>query len=838
MKTNAATTLIATVMGAVIALGCEGPRGPEGPAGDPGVPGEPGSPGNPGNPGPPGARTGSVTGTILDRSGAAVAGATVSFTPGGGSATSDSAGAFTVELAVGVYTATITAAGYDDAVVENVSVVAAEDLDLGDIVVAPQNPLTADAGADRLQAGYGATVTLTGSGSGAAALAYDWTQVSGPPVAIATPEASTTDVTLPTLDEAIEDLGRDPLTVIRGRTEVLPITPAYQGEITLLLTVSGDGFAKTDDVVISAAEPTGAVTSVPVGVNVFYQAEESTSGYAWTLTPPSGSSAALRDATTRVASFIPDVAGDYTLSLSGGPTFTITAGDWRGVIGDSASCTGCHDGDYAPDSFTPWQGTAHSTMLARGIDGEVSDHYGPGCLSCHTVGYSEAADNGGFDDAAAAEGWTFPATLETGNWDDMLASYPDTAQLGNIQCESCHGPQPATHSAATAGRRSHNMGMCGQCHDAPTHHDFPNEWARTPHSDLGLAREEGTSTSCGRCHGGQGFLVYVDNLEAGRPGSITATAEMTDEQIEPITCQTCHDPHDASNPSQLRLHGDIDVLPAGFGVEGVGKGAICMACHNTRNGWNTTTGTPWLHDDYGPALTSYSGPHYPSQADVLMGQNAYFVGRGGYSISNHGAIGDTCVACHMAESEDGGMTGAHSWSVGEGLCASCHGEGVTGEATQAMVRMRLLDIQDAIIDQVSGELGAAGAYEIRAWDPVTDCYSSTSSSTSDVTVSEAPSAMGFEHIHGQVGFSITVSTPVGVTWSSTGCSGTSSLTTLYFQLGSLKTTTGTAIIPVTDDLVKACWNLGLIEGDSSLGIHNPTWTLDVLRATYEAVISR
>ncbi len=441
------------------------------------------------------------------------------------------------------------------------------------------------------------------------------------------------------------------------------------------------------------------------------------------------------------------------------------------------------------------------------------------------------------------------------------------AKLGNIQCESCHGPQPASHSAASAGRQTVNMGMCGQCHDAPTHHDFPNEWARTPHSDVEFAREEGTyekrTTSaghCGRCHASQGFLSYSERLEAGNPntivcvppsGSGTCTSTeaqnfftamgLVDATVEPITCQTCHDPHDNTNPNQLRVYDEIPLLPSGFGVEGVGKGAICMACHNTRNGMNSSL-LPYLHDDYGPALTSYSGPHYSAQTDVLMGYNAYFVGRGGYAISNHGAIGDTCVSCHMAESEDGGMTGAHSWKLNEELCVSCHGEGVTGEGTQAMFEMRVLDLQDVIATEVLGVIDAAvteGGFTIRAWNPVTDCYSSSSSSTSNVVVNQVPTDIGFEHIHGQTGFRITVGIPVSVTWAGTGCSGTENLTDLYFQVGSLKNAAASAtLIAYADVLVKAFWNLGLMESDGSFGIHNPTWSFDVLENTYQAVVTR
>ena len=58
--------------------------------------------------------------------------------------------------------------------------------------------------------------------------------------------------------------------------------------------------------------------------------------------------------------------------------------------------------------------------------------------------------NGGFDDATGYLSFLaefFPASnhgnpiANPNNWANMLVKYPDVAQLANIQCENCHGPQ-------------------------------------------------------------------------------------------------------------------------------------------------------------------------------------------------------------------------------------------------------------------------------------------------------------------------------------------------------------------------------------------------------------
>ncbi len=102
-------------------------------------------------------------------------------------------------------------------------------------------------------------------------------------------------------------------------------------------------------------------------------------------------------------------------------------------------------------------------------------------------------------------------------------------------------------------------GMCGECHDAPSHHDLPNQFLTTPHADLEQAREEGASTgSCVRCHGAQGYLAHSGRLAAGNAAPFTSTEVaalgITDANVEPITCPACHDPHDATNPNQLRAY--------------------------------------------------------------------------------------------------------------------------------------------------------------------------------------------------------------------------------------------------------------------------------------------
>jgi len=515
------------------------------------------------------------------------------------------------------------------------------------------------------------------------------------------------------------------------------------------------------------------------------------------------------------------------------------------VHGHTATCQGCHNNEYAPDRFTAFFGTEHWSMFSRGIDGLLGEDYGESCLVCHTVGYSAAASNNGFDDVAAIESWEVPEVLTEGNWETMTRASSGLAQLANIQCESCHGPQDsAAHMTGVRGRLA--AGMCARCHDSGSHTVKAYEWSRSTHSNLSVAQAYGTVDGmgahagyCGRCHSGQGFLEYAANLAAGNPSPLAEDEEylrgigMDRDHVEPVTCATCHDPHSSVNPHQVRLYDEIELLPAGFRVDGAGSGAICMACHNTGNG---------AHDD-GHLPTDYTIPNVPAQADVLLGRNGYFMGRVASIPPPHAALENTCATCHMAEPDhhDFPTVGGHTWRVRDDLCERCHGEGVNLRGLQATVEQNLETLEDEVIAQLIGDLTeitrAGRTYSVRAWDLATGCYSSESADVSNVTLSMAPMTATLEHIDDEFGFAVTFDAEIPITWRSAGCSGSTSTRTVFFQLGSL-VSSGSQVVGLDDVLVGAIWNVEVLHGDGSYGVHNATWTFRLLAASLEALADR
>lgn len=380
----------------------------------------------------------------------------------------------------------------------------------------------------------------------------------------------------------------------------------------------------------------------------------------------------------------PDVAGQYTVkativTTTSGTTnlfVTVTAGTYMGIN----TCALCHSGgQIAPNKVVPWEGTLHATRFTRGINGETGTNYSAADIPFHTVGYdtNSSADNGGFDDVARGAGWTFPATLNTNNWNALPASLKN---LANIQCESCHGP--GSEHAYSLGNTNKiavtfNTGTCGQCHDIKQDDPVTVKVSEWKHSGHAISPRQ-TGPTCVRCHNAKGFGDFID----GKPGVTTP--------YEPIACAACHEPHDATNPHQLRA-APLYTLPDGTSVTNAGLGALCMQCHHSRNGdaddniANYQKGTAtWVGG-------SSFGVHHSPQGDMVEGVNAITYGQAIPSGSHAAAITNVCVACHMqpVASTDPAFTlaGGHTFSMTYNIvtngftntidkvdvCIKCHG---------------------------------------------------------------------------------------------------------------------------------------------------------------------
>lgn len=423
----------------------------------------------------------------------------------------------------------------------------------------------------------------------------------------------------------------------------------YPAGKAALTTTSGAGHQ--EDQII-----TSGLTNVGVGEYVYLEGaahdnlENEITTWAWHIfDKPLGSTAALENANQQVARFVPDRAGDYLVHVaatnakgqSTGSAITITAGKFAGI----SLCVSCHDGSMpeAPDIMTTFVKTGHADKFETAWPSySASSDY---CIRCHTVGYNEQANAGGMADAARASGWN-PKTGSLlawlkGNFTlEQVKADPNMGRTINIQCENCHGPGATAHT----GTKSNDPAVCGQCHPQPM------EWKFAGHAKVDA--HMATNASCARCHTGQGYveewvrgktLVMADQAAPGKPANVPPI-----EQQSGISCATCHDPHAADHTFkvgeetkslQLRLEGEV-TAPMGWKVD-AGDAATCVRCHSDNR-------TPQNLKDF-VAGTRERGTHENTQADVFYGKGIYdYDGRLVTSNSFHTTFKEACITCHMA----------------------------------------------------------------------------------------------------------------------------------------------------------------------------------------------
>jgi hypothetical protein len=457
----------------------------------------------------------------------------------------------------------------------------------------------------------------------------------------------------------------------------------------------------------STAQISAGFTTVALGEPAYVEmqinsaiADKDLAGVVWTLTyKPKGSAAALEGSplgadvplfepadrtVARVAGrtmLRPDVPGMYVVSgtvtagSSGSATVaqTIIGGTYVG----KASCTFCHSGGLAEVKAPSWTKTAHASIFQQGVEGTNSDHYAASCIGCHSVGYdtNPAAANGGFDDVAKKLNWTFPTPA--------LGAYkavPDELKnLGDIQCENCHGP--GSQHVKSGGDTveisvATGSGTCAQCHDAPTHHIKNGEWVNSRHAVVVRDPSGAGREGCVGCHTGSGFVDTVNHVSKVR----------TD--YNPISCDTCHEPHGQTvgdTPAHIVRTVAAVTLQDGTKITKGGTGLLCMNCHQARQNGPVYAATG--------AGSSRFGPHHGPQADMLAGTNGYTYGQKIPSGSHGTLVENSCAGCHMqtvAETDKGfthigGHTFSMAWDGADGKspvemvagCQTCHGDKAT-----------------------------------------------------------------------------------------------------------------------------------------------------------------
>jgi hypothetical protein len=704
-----------------------------------------------------------------------------------------------------------------------------------------------------------ATVTIT---DGSTLQSIKWTQTGGVHATLANTATDTITVTLPDRKTFREELilileeppiaeSQHPAYVpvkehyeagLQNRFGVVGISPhahidaaslRFNVEVT---TTSGKYVVPASFAVDVPWETAISTRNVPILLPVLLHGRTQAT-YDWTLTKPAGSNATLLDANTQNPEFTPDVMGTYELTVTDlatakPVTFAVHAGKWTGMIaGQDAdgrpkpdpACMQCHVKNTPHfDLFTPWARSGHAEVFTQNVN-NPNGHYSAACLSCHTVGFSEKpVNNNGIDDSIDWQAFLATDLLTHGgleNWNKITQQFPKTAQMANIQCENCHGPQDSpAHMKKDGSRKTLSSDLCGTCHGEPLRHGRYQQWQLSKHSNYETAVAEGTDPSCSKCHSAQGFIAWQNQ------GFSTANVKVTwkEEDVHPATCATCHDPHDVGSTSggpttnaKVRVTGNTPALPSGFTATNVGTGALCMTCHNGRRGLR--------NDSNFTVADSTRAPHLGPQADILMGQNLYFVKVG--ARSNHANVQDSCVTCHMESTSappalanknaDGTYGGTnHTFFANPNICSKCHSS-ITLESVQSPVKSKM----DALEVQIETALENSMLQQIRLGNAVDLGGKKTIRSVLDISEVELIES------HGRQGVNVTLR-------------GGEKISDLSLATVKVVRPGGSSVelYAVTDPAVaKAGWNYFMVHADASHGAHNPAFINSALDISLFAV---
>jgi predicted CXXCH cytochrome family protein len=268
-------------------------------------------------------------------------------------------------------------------------------------------------------------------------------------------------------------------------------------------------------------------------------------------------------------------------------------------------CGNCHIGQQAE-----WEHTAHAGAWSTLQESGAAQEF---CEACHTVGAN-------------------------GNWvtdEDVAWAATGDPRYQDVQCESCHGPglEHITNPDANQPLPPLVVGVdftsgCGECHSG-THQPFVEEWSQSRHGTMNpfpQGRED-----CVQCHEARGIFAAW--------GIKSEYLEKDQVEAIPITCAVCHDPHDPTNPKQLRFPVDEINLDAN----------LCMKCHQRRGGPDPST-SRGPHSPQGPLLLGTAGwrpPGFAFADDTIVGTHGT------------GANPRLCATCHVNRLEvTDSLTGA------------------------------------------------------------------------------------------------------------------------------------------------------------------------------------
>jgi len=381
---------------------------------------------------------------------------------------------------------------------------------------------------------------------------------------------------------------------------------------------------------------------------------------------------------------------------------------------------------------------------------------------------------------------------------------------------------------------------------------------------------------CQVCHTKEGFLKKINgdygtvNWLSTSPFYAAIGADSITNPSE-LTCFTCHAPHERGNFT-LTVDPATTVTTQTGAVYNKTKGSLCANCHQIRLGGYASANEYIFYTAKLGNLKATSGswgPHHGPQTDVLLGKGgAEYSGKTYTPTSpSHTTEADSnCVNCHMAD-DFANLTeilryglspavGGHSMAVAgivhgtptanKAGCTftGCHSlANLTARrfgASGAMAASGYLPKNRAYIDKIGGGTSAAYYAKINGLlkvladpNPLKKCGDTTGGTGGGLLQATINWILSAGNI-------ATQTTKINWTTMPDGSYGDSSLLyapTCIHSGFSANLPADATLVNFPADLyanakwgkfAQALWNFKLVYEDKSLGIHNPTYILQLL----------
>jgi len=379
---------------------------------------------------------------------------------------------------------------------------------------------------------------------------------------------------------------------------------------------------------------------------------------------------------------------------------------------------------------------------------------------------------------------------------------------------ACEGPM------GPAGKDANQV--CLTCHNTPNQDAKLAEYHLSKHY-LGTSSARNTKY-CARCHTSEGFQEITGN------GKFVVASEIP--MGTRISCTTCHkhrafDFADDTATFVLRtttpvaLNYNNNATTTDFGL----INNLCVTCHQIRGvtsvNYTDATGAvktfsqlPFFPLDNSNENTTVKyqvgrsfAVHDGNQSNLFAGINAYeYVGKNYTRIWKHSA--NACTDCHMNEYNADTQTGGHSLIVNEDACTTCHQGADKLTPIRTTIDAKRIELAELLVTR--------------------KVFKKSTNSSGVVSYSAEPS-----HDFYGVLFPTTQSTTIFATALVTANTvGPTSGTLVYANTVTLATDNDYANRIGREwkyGELGAAYNYGYITSELSLGVHNPTYAMQVLQ---------